>query len=178
VSAPANASGLRMADAEAVGGIPLVAAWSPEFMRNLPLVWGPRQGIYMARGVAPAYQHIRSQPAAAGRFIDEEDVRLRRRVVFLGSEVALRTFGNVQPVGQSIRLQGMPFEVIGVQRDKVQLSNYSRPDKESVFIPYTTAGQLWNTEFLDVLVYQAADPALDVRVSAQVKDPIDALRYE
>ena len=36
----------------------------------------------------------------------------------------------------------MPFEVVGVQKEKVQLSNYIRPDKECVFIPYTTAGQL------------------------------------
>ena len=65
----------------------------------------------------------------------------------------------------------MAFEVVGVQKEKVQLSNYSRPDKESVFIPYTTAGQLWNTEFLNVLVYQAVDPTLDARSRrAQVKE--------
>ena len=91
---------------------------------------------------------MRTQPAAAGRFIDAEDVRLQRRVVFLGSEVALKLFGNQPAVGETIRLKGMAFEVIGVQREKVQLSNYDRPDKESVFIPYTTAGQLWNTEFV------------------------------
>ena len=43
----------------------------------------------------------------------------------------------------------MSFEVVGVQKDKVQLSNYFRPDTECVFIPYTTVGQLWNTEYLD-----------------------------
>jgi putative ABC transport system permease protein len=63
----------------------------------------------------------------------------------------------------------MQFEVIGVQKAKVQLSNYNRPDKESVFIPYTTAGQLWNTEYVNVLVYQAVDPALDARATASVK---------
>jgi putative ABC transport system permease protein len=161
---------LRMPDAEAVGELPLVKTWSPEFMRDVPVVWGTKQSSYLARGVAPAYGTIRSQPAAAGRFIDEEDIRLQRRVVFLGSEVALKMFGNVPPVGQTIRLQGMPFDVIGVQREKVQLANYSRPDKESVFIPYTTAGQLWNTEFLDTLVYQAMDPTLDARASAAVRD--------
>jgi len=57
-----------------------------------------------------------------------------------------------------------------VQREKVQLSNYGRPDKESVFIPYTTAGQLWNTEYVSNLVYQAMDPTLDARVTAQVKE--------
>ena len=75
-------------------------------------------------------------------------MRLQRRVVFIGSEVARKLFGNAPPVGETIRLSGMAFEVIGVQKEKVQLSNYGRPDKESVFIPYTTAGQLWNTEYL------------------------------
>src|SRR5690606_23259376 len=57
----------------------------------------------------------------------------------------------------------------GVQREKIQLSSYGRPDKESVFIPHTTAGQLWNTEYLSVLVYQAADPTLDARVAGEVR---------
>jgi len=79
-------------------------------------------------------------------------------------------FGQIRPVGETVRLQGMSFTVIGVQKEKVQLSNYGRPDKESVFIPYTTAGQLWNTEFLSNLVYQAVDPTLDARAEGQVRE--------
>jgi putative ABC transport system permease protein len=163
---------MRLADAEAVGELPLVKAWSPEFMRDFDVTWGPRQGSYRVRGVAPSYGVMRTQPAAAGRFLDDEDVRLERRVVFLGSEVARKLFGNVQSVGETVRIRGMAFEVIGVQREKVQLSNYGRPDKESVFIPHTTAGHLWNTEFLNVLVYQAIDPTLDGRVSTQVRETL------
>jgi putative ABC transport system permease protein len=159
----------RMADAELVGELPLIKAWSPEFMQNVTVQWGTKQASYFARAVAPAYATIRSQPAAAGRFIDDEDVRLQRRVVFLGSEVALKLFGNIPPVGETVRINGMRFTVIGVQREKVQLSNYGRPDKESVFIPHTTAGQLWNTEYLSVLIYQAVDPTLDAEATAQVK---------
>ena len=161
---------LRLADAQAVGELPLVKAWSPEFMQDVPVVWGTKQATFRARGVAPSYGVMRSQPAAAGRFLDGEDVRLQRRVVFIGSEVAIKIFGAVNPIGQMVRLRGLTFEVIGVQKEKVQLSNYGRPDKESVFIPYTTAGQLWNTEYLSVLVYQAMDPALDARTKAQVKE--------
>ena len=161
---------LRIADAEAVGELPLVRAWSPEFMHDVTVSVGPKQQSSLARGVAPAFGTIRSQPAAVGRFIDDEDVRLRRRVVFLGSEVAIKLFGRNPSVGQTVRLQGLPFDVIGVQREKVQLSNYRRPDKESVFIPYTTAGQLWDTEFLDVFVYQAVDPTLDARASESVRE--------
>jgi putative ABC transport system permease protein len=161
---------LRIEDAEAAGEAPLVKAWSPEFMHDLPVVWGTKQASYLARGVAPDYGTMRSQPAASGRFIDAEDVRLQRRVVFIGSEVARKLFGQVEPVGETVRLQGMSFEVIGVQKEKVQLSNYGRPDRESVFIPYTTAGQLWNTEFLSVFVYQAMDATLDAKATAQVTD--------
>jgi putative ABC transport system permease protein len=161
---------LRLADAEAVGELPLVKAWSPEFWQDVTLTVGARQGSYTARGVAPAYGFIRSQPAAVGRFIDDEDVRLRRRVVFLGSDVALKLFGATPAVGQTVRLQGLPFGVVGVQKPKVQLSNYRRSDRESVFIPYTTAGQIWNTEFLNVLVYQVLDPTFDARASTEVRE--------
>ena len=78
-------------------------------------------------------------------------------------------FGNTPPVGQRIRIGGMAFEVAGVQKEKVQLSNYLRPDRESIFIPYTTAGQLWNTEFSTVMVYQAVDATKEAQATAQVK---------
>jgi putative ABC transport system permease protein len=139
-------------------------------MRNVTVTWGLKQASYQARAVAPAYGTMRTQPAADGRFLDAEDIRLQRRTVFLGSEVALKLFGAQRAVGESVRINGMAFTVVGVQKEKIQLSNYSRPDKESVFIPYTTAGQLWNTEFLNVLVYQAVDPALDARTTAQVRE--------
>jgi putative ABC transport system permease protein len=170
---------MRLEDARAIGELPLVKLWSPEYMRDLPVVWGTKLGSYRARGVAPEYAIMRAQPAESGRFIDAEDVRLQRRVVFLGNEVARKLFGQVQPVGEVVRLQGMSFRVIGVQAEKVQLSSYGRPDKESVFIPYTTAGQLWNTEYLADLVYQAMDPTLDAKVEAQVRDTLGKrLRFD
>jgi len=160
---------LRLADAEAIAELPLVKAWSPEYMQDVPVAWGAKLGNYRARGVAPAYGVMRNQAPAQGRFIDAEDVRLQRRVVFLGSEVALKLFGNQPALGETVRLKGMAFEVVGVGRDKVQLSSYGRPDKESVFIPHSTAGQLWNTEFVSTLIYQTMDPVLDARTTTQVK---------
>jgi putative ABC transport system permease protein len=163
---------VRLSDAELLNDIPLVKSWSPEYMQDVPVAWGAKLASYRARGVAPSYGTMRSQPVASGRFLDAEDVRLQRRVVFLGSTVALKLFGNIPPVGETVRMKGMAFEVIGVQKEKVQLSNYGRPDRESVFIPYTTAGQLWNTEFVNDLVYQAVDPTLDARVTKQVTETL------
>jgi len=138
-------------------------------MHDMKVAFATKQNSYMVRGVASVYGVIRNQPAAVGRFIDDEDVRLRRRVVFLGSEVALRLFGTLPAVGQTVRLDGMPFGVVGVQREKAQLANYGRPDKECVFIPYTTAGQLWDTEHLNMIVYQAIDPAMAEQTAKQVR---------
>ena len=168
----------RLADAEAIGEIPLVKAWSPEFMQMQPVSWGTKQTSYLVRAVAPEYGVMRNEQPAAGRFIDAEDVRLQRRVAFIGSEVALKLFGTAPAIGERIRVKGMTFDIVGVGKDKVQLSNYNRPDKECVFIPYTTAGQMWNTEYLNTLVYQAVDPTLDARTTAQVKAVLgDRVRF-
>jgi putative ABC transport system permease protein len=161
---------MRLADGEAVGQLPLVKAWSPEFMNQATVAWRTKQASYLARAVAPAYGHMRSQVAAVGRFIDAEDVRLQRRSVFIGSEVAIKLFGNSQAVGETVRINGMAFTVVGVMKEKIQLSNYNRPDKESVFIPYTTAGRMWNTEYLNTLVFEAMDPTLSGRTTTQVKE--------
>lgn len=163
---------LSEADVLSVQGLPFVKFVSPEFTRDFPIAWGPRQGTFLVRGVSPDYAIMRSQWVQAGRFPDSEDLRLQRRVAFVGSEVARKVFGNSQPVGQTLRIGGMAFEVVGVQREKVQLSNYLRPDKESIFIPYTTAGQLWNTEYTTVMVYQAVDGSKEAQATKAVKETL------
>jgi putative ABC transport system permease protein len=170
---------LRYSDIEGLSELPLVKAWSPEYMQNVTLAWGGQQASYMARGVSPAYGPMRSQRVAAGRFIDAEDIRLQRRVAFVGSEVARKMFPGRSGLGETVRLNGMAFVVVGVQSEKVQLSNYGRPDKQCIFIPHTTAGQLWNTEFLSLFVYQAVDPTLAARAERQVKEHLgQRLRFD
>src|ERR1044071_8575676 len=95
----------RLADAQAIGELPLVKAWSPEYMQEVNVVWDTKQGSFRARAVNEAFGRIRSQIVASGRFLDSEDVRLQRRVVFLGSEVARKLFGNIPPVGQQVRIK-------------------------------------------------------------------------
>jgi putative ABC transport system permease protein len=158
-----------VADAEAVAAVPFVRHVSAEAWRPLPFRWGVRQATYTVRAVEPAYAEMRSQWPDSGRFLDDEDVRLQRRVAFIGSEVARKEFGGTPPVGQHIRLGGLLFEVVGVQKQKVQLSNYGTPDGECIYIPYSTAGQLWNTTYMDVMVYQAVTPTLEAEATRGVR---------
>jgi putative ABC transport system permease protein len=72
-------------------------------------------------------------------------------------------------VGETIRIKGQPFEVIGVLTEKVQLSNYNQPDKYCVFIPWTTMGGLTDTRYVSSFVWQAASAAVEARATRQVR---------
>ena len=164
-------------DVMAVGELPLVKNVSPEFMQEFPIVFGNKQSNHLVRGVAASYGVMRSEkPQAGGRFLEDDDVRLRRRVAFIGSEVQRKLFGTIPPVGETIRVGGQPFEIVGVMEEKVQLSNYNRPDKYCVFIPWTTMGGLSDNRYVGTFVWQAVSPMLEPKAQLQVRDLL-AKRY-
>ena len=90
--------------------------------------------------------------------------------------MARRLFSNIPPVGETVRIAGVSFEVVGVLSNKAQLSSYYYPDKMSVFIPHTTMRQLWPREFVNDMVFQALDPSLGVEAEQQVRTAL-AARY-
>ena len=92
-------------------------------------------------------------------------MRLRRRVAFIGTEVQRKLFGGIPPVGETIRVGGQPFEIVGVMEEKVQLSNYNRPDKFCVFIPWTTMASLTDTRYVGTFVWQAVSPMLEPKAT-------------
>jgi putative ABC transport system permease protein len=154
-----------------IGELPLVKDVSPEFMQEAPVVYGNKQSSHLVRGVAASYGPMRSEtPQPGGRFLDDEDIRLRRRVAFIGSEVQLKLFGGMSPVGEIIRVKGIPFEIIGVGVDKVQMSNYNRPDKFCVFVPWTVMGALADAQYVSNFVFQAVSSTNETRAVRQVRE--------
>ncbi len=164
-------------DVLALGELPLVRNASPEFFLDAPVVYGNKQSSHLLRGVAASYGAMRSEtPQPGGRFLDEEDVRLRRRVAFIGTEVQRKLFGAIPPVGATIHVKGQAFEIIGVMQDKVQLSNYQRPDKYCVFVPWTTMGSLTDTRYVNTFVWQAVSPMMEPKATRAVREFL-ARRY-
>jgi putative ABC transport system permease protein len=158
-------------DVLAIGEIPLIKNVSPEFMRDFPVVFENKQSSHLIRAVAASYGTMRNEtPQPGGRFLDEEDVRLRRRVAFIGSEVQRKLFAGIPPVGETIRIGGQRFEVVGVGEEKVQLSNYNRPDKFCVFIPWTTMGGLTDNKYVGTFIWQAVTPELEVQATKSVRE--------
>ncbi len=168
---------LTIADVNAIGELPLVSDVSPEFVKEFPVVYGNRQSNHLVRAVAPGYGEMRSErPLPGGRFLDDEDVRLRRRVAFIGSEVQRKLFGAVPAVGETIRIGGQPFEVIGVMQEKVQMSSYNRPDRYCIFIPWTTGGSLMDTSLVGTFVWRSVSAGQFPKAEKQVRQYI-ANRY-
>jgi putative ABC transport system permease protein len=164
-------------DVLTMGELPLVKNISPEFMHEFSIVYGSRESSHLIRGVAASYGVMRSEkPQPGGRFLEEDDVRLHRRVAFIGSEVARKLFGAAPPVGETIRIAGQPYEVVGVMEEKVQMSNYNRPDKYCIFIPWTTMAGLSDTQYVGTFVWQAVSPALEPRATKQIREFL-AVRY-
>jgi putative ABC transport system permease protein len=67
-----------------------------------------------------------------------------------------------------VTIGGVRFTVIGIMARKIQLSNYFSSDDESVWIPYSAAGDLWNTRDAAVLIFAPVAPQFEKKAMAQV----------
>ena len=114
-------------------------------------------------------------PAEGGRFFDARDLDERRRVVFLGDQLEKDLFGAAgKAVGQLVRIDGTPFQVIGVLKPKEQDSSYSGRDKDKAVIPATTFKAIYGPENIYEFIFQVIDPqrvpAVKKKVVAAVAD--------
>src|SRR5262245_62046419 len=148
---------------------PLVRHACLETVRRPGISYGERMvGTTAVRGVCPEYGEMRNEVAAEGRWINSGDELERRRVVFLGGRVKEQLFSGRPAVGETVLIGGVRFTVIGVMARKIQLSNYFSSDDESVWIPYSAAGDLWDTRYAQVMVFQPIAPQFEKRAMAQV----------
>jgi putative ABC transport system permease protein len=95
---------------------------------------------------------------AGGRFLSPEDEVQRRRVMFLGDELAKDIFGDEPPVGKTLLLNNAPYTVIGVMQKKNQMGVYGGPDGNHGVIPITTFRAQFGRDRLNVMVIQTEQP--------------------
>ncbi|HEY2798503.1 MAG TPA: ABC transporter permease [Thermoanaerobaculia bacterium] len=94
-------------------------------------------------------------PKGRGRFLDPRDEEEKRRVVFLGDELAKDIFGIEDPLGKSLLINNSPFTVIGVMQRKRQSSTYGGPDKTHAVIPQSTFKAVFgDKDAFNVLVFR------------------------
>jgi putative ABC transport system permease protein len=128
---------LTLDDAEAIAQIEGVRVVAPSQRSRAQVIanglnWNPQ-----VEGVTPAYLVARDWEIARGRFFDESEERQARRVVVLGATVVSELFPNVDPIGESVRINGGTFEVIGVLESKGQ-TGFGMDQDDLVLAPLTT----------------------------------------
>jgi putative ABC transport system permease protein len=150
--------------------IPEIAVASPEYNGQGKMTYGKKTVSQNVIGVKPEWGLVRNMiPEAGGRFLNENDLLYRKRVVFMGTNVRDDLFGEgVDAVGKYVTLRGAPFLIIGILREKDQNSSYNGRDGRKVFIPVSTFKTMWGHNYPENLVYQVADPERSGRVKKAV----------
>jgi putative ABC transport system permease protein len=107
-------------------------------------------------------------PEAGGRFINHLDLDERRRVAFLGDEVARILFREESPVGAEVMIGNVPFIVIGVLKPKIQNSSYNSRDEDRVFIPASTHQTIFGDQYVANVVYRTSGPEVTAAVERRI----------
>jgi len=140
---------LQIADVDYIRNeVPMVKGVTPIFdKRNATIQHDTRTftNLFLT-GVYPVYDRIRGFSIATGRALSEEDQLQKARVVVIGDEARRRLFSGEPPLGQTIRINGLSFEVVGVYQRKVQGGDDN--DNTLVAIPFSTMGDLYDTKYI------------------------------
>jgi len=159
----------RLPDLEGVVGE--IVSW------QTPVSWGPKDVNVRVIGANAEYGEIRHHFACeGGRFFNFRDEAEKRRVVFLGDEIARDIFGEVDPVGQVLDIGGSPFLVIGVLRERLQMGTYGGPDASHAVVPITTFAAVFGRQELNNIVIKVARPELMGEALERFADAL-AARY-
>jgi putative ABC transport system permease protein len=116
-----SAQTLTLEDAKAIAdpaNAPAISLVAPAIQTSAQAAAGGKNMGVRVAGVTPEYQPVNNFELAQGRFITNGDYQGRARVVVLGSHISEELFGLMSPLGQTLRLNGQQFRVVGVLKTK------------------------------------------------------------
>lgn len=139
---------LTLKDAEAIlERCPSVLEVAPTVSEVKQIVYSNQNWSTSVMGITPGYMTVRLWEIEEGRGISPEDVKNATKVALLGSTVITNLFGDLDPLNKTVRINGMPFKVIGILKSKGQ-SGMGQDQDDTIFIPITTAQKkLFGTNF-------------------------------
>ncbi len=154
--------------------VPTVAAAAPGSGTQSQVVYENQNWSTRITGTEPAYVDIRSWPMASGSIFTQDDVNRAADVAVLGDTVKQNLFGTSDPVGQTIRIGNLPFQVVGVLTAKGQ-SGMGQDQDDTVLVPITTlqkkiTGQDWLQFIMVSATSQPASYAAQQQITALLRD--------
>jgi len=135
----------------------VVKSVSPSVSGRGQMVYGNSNWNTQVEGVGVDYESIRAAYPALGRFFTESEVKMREKVVLIGTTVARELFGEVNPIGQTIKINLLNFKVIGILPAKG--ANTFHDQDDVAVIPVTTAMfRVFGKEYVDTVYVEAKTP--------------------
>ncbi|HEV2112648.1 MAG TPA: ABC transporter permease, partial [Terriglobales bacterium] len=127
---------------------PAVAAATPGAGASAQVVFGNDNWYTRITGTEPQYFDIRDWPMQSGSSFTMDDVQTAANVAVMGETVRQNLFGSADPVGQTIRMNNLPFRVVGLLTPKGSSAAMGQDQDDAVFVPLTTlqkkmSGQDW-----------------------------------
>jgi len=136
-------------------------------------------GRFLVLGVSPDYLRLRNLPVETGRPVSGADVQEGRRVCVLGSSVRKQLFESRRALGEEIRVNNYPYQVIGLMSEKVQNSSYDGWDNDKILIPLTSLRrdtppyrEAFEKKRLDSILYRPAEVKEWKEAQRQVRNVI------
>jgi len=165
----------------------LIKNVSPELRRTIPEVSQFNSANRGVVGMWPSYQSFRSLLISEGRLITDDDEREGRRVLVLGSKAYRQLFPGQPAIGATVLVKSVPYSVIGVLQEKKQNSNYSGPDNDYLFAPYSAVSRDFpppekpgagiTRGYLDDIVFEVGNPEEHEAAVLQVRRTIARVRH-
>ena len=149
--------------------IPAIDLASPQYRKNVMLTYGKKMITTECEAVNPGFEDMRRMyPAAGGRFLDDADLVLQRRVIFLGAIITKEIFGDDDPIGKTLMVDGIPFTMVGVMQKKIQTAMNNGPDTRRAIVPYTTFRTIYGNKYVNSLVVRPSDPNKQEFVKSEI----------
>jgi putative ABC transport system permease protein len=125
-------------------------------------------------GSMAVIQEIRDIKLSSGRFFTDEENRRAQGVAVIGQDLADELFPALEPLGKQIRIQGRPFQVIGVQEK--QGSSFGTSLDRNVYIPLLVFEKIWGNRRSVTLYAQPKDPSLFAQILEEARVALRILR--
>ena len=114
----------------------LVNLVSPEIQRGTKVKSAYNEASVTVHGVEPPYMFMRTIEVDRGRQLSWTDEQSASQVAVIGWEMCKQLFGDRDPVGEQVLINGTPYTIVGRIRRKDQDSSYSGPDNNKIFVPF------------------------------------------
>jgi putative ABC transport system permease protein len=148
-----------------------ISAVSPTVNANGQVIYGNQNTQTSIYGVSEEYLDIRKLKILSGRIFNETEVRSMAKVCILGQTVVNNLFGeDADPVGLTIRIKNLPFEVIGTLEDKGE-SGMGQDQDDLILVPYTTVQRrLAAIDYINGIYCSAASEEKSASAIAEVEE--------